>query len=82
MKKIIITISVILQASLYSQTEITGKEKDTIINNAIKMNNYIGYKGDVSITVEYHEEEYGVEGGKENVGKIYKAYFDLVDAKS
>lgn len=47
----------------------------------LKANNFIGYKGNVTIKVEGYDVEYGgYQNGEKNVGVIYKAYIDMVSA--
>lgn len=64
-------------ALIAQKKTITKKE---LIEEMTKVNNIYSYKGDVSIKVRFHDENYsGVEGMAKNEDKIYKAYFDLVD---
>lgn len=53
MKKIsfVLIFVFVLAFGVYAQNEIAGKEKENVINNIIQANPFLGYKGDVLITV-------------------------------
>lgn len=64
--------------NLFGKTDYVTK-KD-IIEGMKKANNFVGYKGNVYIEVMFHDENYsGIKGMEKNVGRKYKAYFDLID---
>ncbi len=58
---------------------------DDILTNKdafIKANDFYGYKGDVTVTVDWYEEDYAAEGGSTNIGVVYKAYLDFVSPEN
>ena len=48
----------------------------------IKANDFYGYKGNVTVTVDRYEEGYAAEGGSTNIGVVYKAYLDFVSPEN
>ena len=62
-----------------------GFVHDDILTNKdafIKANDFYGYKGDVTVTVDSYEEDYAAEGGSTNIGVVYKAYLDFVSPEN
>ena len=48
----------------------------------IKANDFYGYKGDIRITVNRYDENYGSWGSSSNIGVVYNAYIDTASREN
>ncbi len=80
---IAILILIFISINLYAKDNNSAKVKVDIADPKVKekifkANNFIGYKGDITIKVERYELGYGGrDHGRKNVGITYKAYIDM-----